>query len=112
MEHVYLQDPTFNDLDTEFLGELGYTILKTPDALNKMTSTTFLFAPHLETVVVAEALECASPSVYIGNILEDWIIECVLCLIRLVRTLSKGLTNVLEATARSPWLRRRLFSSF
>ena len=67
IEQVYVQDPTFNCLDQQFLESLGYTVLPTPNALEAMTPTTFLFDPHLEWKHSASALEKAHPSFRIGN---------------------------------------------
>lgn len=68
-----MQDPTFNDLDNDFLEKLGHTVLKTPLAFSKMTKDTFLFAPHLEYRHVASILEVAHPSFYMGSGLEFWV---------------------------------------
>ncbi|MCJ1465599.1 hypothetical protein MMC07_004218 [Pseudocyphellaria aurata] len=73
IEHVYFQDPTFNDMDKTFLAKLGYTVLERPDASNKMNQDTFLFAPHLEYKHIAAALEIAHPSLYMGTALEFWV---------------------------------------
>ncbi|KAI4242780.1 MAG: hypothetical protein L6R40_003844 [Gallowayella cf. fulva] len=53
---VYMQDPIFNTLDNQFLSSLGYTILTHPSAFSKITSSTFLLAPHLELEMYARAL--------------------------------------------------------
>lgn len=57
----------FNHLDEAFLKTLGYIILKTPDAFEKMTTETFLFDPHLEWKHTARAFTVALPSFRIGN---------------------------------------------
>ncbi len=67
-----MQDPQFNDLDNAFLNTLGYTILKVPEALSKLTKDTFLFAPHLEYQHIASTLKIAQPAFYIGSELEFW----------------------------------------
>ena len=78
VEHIYLQDPCFNRLDIEILTSLGYVVLQTPEAFKKMTDTTFLYAPRMETRFIATALEQAQPSLYIGNDLSMWVHGLVL----------------------------------
>jgi len=70
IDDIYLQDPAFNHLDEEVIQSLGYTILKTPEAFEKISTTTLLFVPHLEPQFYAMALEAAHPSLCIGNDLE------------------------------------------
>ncbi|KAL8732839.1 MAG: hypothetical protein Q9166_002440 [cf. Caloplaca sp. 2 TL-2023] len=71
---VYIQDPIFNTLDHQFLSSLGYTILIHPSAFAEVTSSTFLFAPHLEIEIYAQALEGAGqPVLCLGTDLQ----ECV-----------------------------------
>lgn len=67
IDEVFIQDPTFNHLDESLLNSLGYTVLKTPSALGKMTAETFLFDPYLEWDVTAKAFAVAQPSFRIGN---------------------------------------------
>lgn len=42
-------------------------MLKDPEAKDKMTSSTFLFAPCCPYSVVANHLEAAFPAIYVGN---------------------------------------------
>ncbi|CAD6591490.1 MAG: hypothetical protein ASARMPRED_005412 [Alectoria sarmentosa] len=68
IQEVYVQDPLYNDMETSFLQtHLGYTVLDTPRAFDKVTPSTFLFAPRVHGVDVAEALERALPALYVGN---------------------------------------------
>ena len=73
IEEVYMQDPVFNRMDEEFLRGLGHTILSTPDGFSKLTSTTFLFAPHLEWPNYIQALQIATPSLCIGNCVKEYL---------------------------------------
>ena len=70
VEEVYIQDPKFNEIETSFLRDLGFTVLEDPEAKGKMTSSTFLFAPHCEHGVLAMHLVAAFPALYMGNDLE------------------------------------------
>lgn len=72
IENVYFQDPCFSHKDNAFLDKLGYQILQTPAGLEKMTGDTFFFCPCLEYYAIAEALQVAQPSFYVGNFLSDW----------------------------------------
>lgn len=69
---VYMQDPLFNRLDEEFLQGLGYFILPTPEAFERLTFGTFLFAPHLEWPYYIQALRVATPSLCIGNSVREY----------------------------------------
>ncbi len=64
---VYFQDPLFNDVETTFLTRLGYKVLQDPQARDKITNTTFLFAPHCEHSIAAKHLLKCFPAFYIGN---------------------------------------------
>ena len=67
VENVYFQDPSFTDYEKSFLSGLGYKVVDDPEAFNLVNSTTFLFAPVVDDVVWAKALEHASPALYIGK---------------------------------------------
>lgn len=73
IEQVYVQDPVFNPLDESFLRSLGYTIVSTPEGFANIDETTFLFAPHLEWPVYFTALQQASPSLCIGNNMQEYL---------------------------------------
>ncbi|KAL9596145.1 MAG: hypothetical protein Q9219_006006, partial [cf. Caloplaca sp. 3 TL-2023] len=64
---VYVQDPIFNHMDATFLQSLGYTVLPDPESFDHITSSTFLFAPHLEVEVYVRALDKAKPALCIGT---------------------------------------------
>ena len=64
---VYIQDPDFQPVEIDFLESLGYTVLDDPDAIDMMSSSTFLFAPGCPFDVTARALKTALPALYIGN---------------------------------------------
>ena len=68
-----MQDPVFSYLDEAFLQSLGYTVLFTPDAFSKITSSTFLFAPHLEWPSYVQALQAATPGLCIGNDVREYL---------------------------------------
>ena len=70
---VYMQDPLFNRLDEDFLQGLGYFILPTPEAFERLTFGTFLFAPHLEWPYYIQALRVATPSLCIGNTVREYL---------------------------------------
>ena len=63
---VYIQDPDLRPVEIDFLETLGYTVLKDPDAIKMMSSSTFLFAPGCPFDVTARALKTALPALYIG----------------------------------------------
>lgn len=67
VENVYFQDPDFTDFEKSFLRGQGYKVVDDPEAFNLVHSTTFLFAPVVADFVWAQALEHASPALYIGN---------------------------------------------
>lgn len=72
IQEVYFQDPTYNDAEISFLQDkLGYTVLETPQAFDKITTETFVFAPYVPEHIVAEALERAHPALYIGNNIDE-----------------------------------------
>ncbi|MCJ1403914.1 hypothetical protein MMC11_007137 [Xylographa trunciseda] len=70
--NVFMQDPSFNELDETFLRSRGFKIIKHPEAFNKMTATTFLYAPGNHDDVAYHALRVAEPALFIGNDLSDW----------------------------------------
>ena len=71
IQEVYVQDPIYNDAEVSFLRDhLGYTVLRTPEAFNRVTASTLVFAPRVHMADTAEALERAHPALYIGNEIE------------------------------------------
>ena len=74
IQEIYFQEPQFNDLDKEFLQTKGYTIITDPEARNRMTTSTFHYAPRNEWYVVLDALVVAHPALFIGDDLPRWCI--------------------------------------
>ena len=68
-----MQDPVFNSMDEDFLRNLGYTVVPTPEGVENIDDTTFLFAPHLEWPIYVKALQKASPSLCIGNDIREYL---------------------------------------
>ena len=72
IQEICFQGPISNDAEIAFLeDELGYTVLETPHAFDKITTETFVFAPYVPEQIVAEALERAHPALYIGNDIDE-----------------------------------------
>ena len=69
---VFFQDPSFNEIDREFLKGRGYTIIDHPEAYNRMTTGTFLYAPGTHDDVVYHAFRVAMPALFGGNNLVDY----------------------------------------
>jgi hypothetical protein len=67
---VYAQDPVFNTLDASFLSSHSIMVLPSPTALSRLTSTTFLFAPHCERSFLLPALEGKDPEIAMCNDIE------------------------------------------
>ena len=63
---VYFQDPAFEKVDEEFLSSKGFTVVPDPDAYNKMTSTTFLYAPYCPWMFVFNAFVVERPVLFMG----------------------------------------------
>ncbi|KAL9024749.1 MAG: hypothetical protein Q9196_006282, partial [Gyalolechia fulgens] len=64
---VYIQDPLFNDVDIAFFNSLGFIVLSHPEAFEHMSTSTFLFAPHLELEVYRRTLKTAKPRLCVGT---------------------------------------------
>ena len=67
IQNLYFQDPIFTDAESDFLQSLGHTVLHDPAASQKMTPSTFLFAPFLAVDVAAATLAVAYPALSVGN---------------------------------------------
>ena len=67
ISNVYFQDPKFQPVEVQFLQALGYIVLENPDAFEKMTASTFLFAPYCPYDVAFGALKSSFPVLYVGN---------------------------------------------
>ena len=67
IQEIIFQDPIFTPLDQTILKSLGYTVVETPHAFSRLNDTTFLFAPHLECLHYATALEVATPALSVGS---------------------------------------------
>jgi len=66
---VFLQDPTFTDVESLFLESLGFTVLQNPEAWRHLTAKTFVYAPYPPNVVVADVFNTCSPALYLGALL-------------------------------------------
>lgn len=64
---VFVQDPIFHDVEIAFLVHLGYTVLQDREAKTRMTSNTFLLAPHCKNNIFAAHLEACFPALCVGN---------------------------------------------
>ena len=67
IEHVYFQDPQFNDVDRAFLSSLGYEVVDSPASKDLITAETFLYTPRTNLDVVYQTMKSAFPALYIGN---------------------------------------------
>ena len=70
--NIFMQDPSFNELDKEFLRGQSFEIIEHPEAFNKMTATTFFYAPGNHDDVVYHAFRVAEPTLFIGDDLDAW----------------------------------------
>ncbi len=61
-----------NVLDEQLVRSRGFTVLHHPEALNAMTSTTFLYTPGCEWLVIEHCLAVALPALYLGQTLENY----------------------------------------
>lgn len=66
IHEVYFQDPLFTQVDSLFLESLGFTVLQSPGALQRLDATTLVFAPYPPNVVVADIFRTCNPALYIG----------------------------------------------
>lgn len=62
-----------NSLDEELVRCKEFTVLDHPGAVNLMTPTSFLFIPRVPWTVIQELLEVASPALYLGDRLDDYL---------------------------------------
>jgi hypothetical protein len=62
-----------NSLDEGLVRRKGFTVLRHPEAKNMITSTTFLYTPGVPWTVIQELLEMASPALYLGDRLDDYL---------------------------------------
>lgn len=67
IQEVYFQDPAFTKVEKKFLQSLGYTVLEDPAAFEKMSASTFLFAPFNGYDVACSAFAVSFPALFIGN---------------------------------------------
>ncbi|MCJ1435260.1 hypothetical protein MMC27_004632 [Xylographa pallens] len=70
--NIFMQDPSFNELDKAFLRGRGFHILEHPEAYNRMTATTFLYAAGNHDDVMYHAFRVVEPSLFVGNNLAEW----------------------------------------
>ena len=76
IQDVYCQDPSFNDLDKEFLASLNYKVIDSPASNNVISEESFFFAPHLVIFAIYASLRQAFPAMYLGNPLhenQEWV---------------------------------------
>ncbi|MCJ1241569.1 hypothetical protein MMC14_009575 [Varicellaria rhodocarpa] len=69
---VFFQDKDLKWIDKQFLSSKGFTVLQDPDAYNKMTSGTFLYAPSSPWWDTFNAFMIAYPTLYMGQSCDDY----------------------------------------
>ena len=70
----WFQDPGISQTDEVFLNGLGFTALQFPAALEKITPTTFVFAPRVPYYLTVGVFTACHPALYIGNRL-DYLVQ-------------------------------------
>ena len=68
---VYIQDPSFDDVDEEFLSSKSFLVIRGLEANNMMTSSTFLYAPYLPWRETFKAFMVECPALHMGNKLDE-----------------------------------------
>ena len=61
------QDPQFTDLDQEFLGSLGYTVLQDPLAFGKVSHGSLVYAIHCYIEVYKSVSARPRPTMLVGT---------------------------------------------
>ena len=74
VQNLWFQEPGLSQIDENFLKSLGFTTLQFPTALEKITSTTFVFAPRVPYYLTVAVFSACHPAVYIGNRL-DYLVQ-------------------------------------
>ena len=64
---VCFRNPFLGQTDKQFLLSKGIAALEDTEAYNRMTSTTFIYAPHCPWSVTCHALMVAYPALYMGT---------------------------------------------
>ncbi|KAF2433055.1 hypothetical protein EJ08DRAFT_695079 [Tothia fuscella] len=78
---VYAQNPGFDEIDQELLGQLGITILRSERAFSAqpasrhLKTNTFIFIPWLPFPVLCQLWAGTTPALYIGGSAIDWALE-------------------------------------
>ena len=64
---MFFQDPLFNKIDRDFLATYGIAVIENPEAFNKMSTTTFLYAPNNHDHIFYHSFRVAEPVLLVGN---------------------------------------------
>lgn len=64
---VILQDPAFSQVDLDFFETLNFTGGTRSEGIEKLTSTTFVFAPYPDDIVIAKTFNKRSPTLFLGT---------------------------------------------
>lgn len=67
INNTYLQDPSFNNLDVQFLQSRGHQILQSPQSDHLVTGNTFVFMPHPPGNVIHNILVAGNPAVVVSS---------------------------------------------
>lgn len=73
VEKSYIQDPAFDEVETSFLVERGYTVLNDPEAFGKLTNRTLVIALGLGPDTGIGIFENCEPAMYIGPGGLEWL---------------------------------------
>ena len=74
VRNSWFQEPGLSQTDEVFLNGLGFSTLQFPTALEKITSTTFVFAPRVPYYLTVGVFTACHPALYIGNRL-DYLVQ-------------------------------------
>ena len=70
VRNTWFQDLVFSPTDEIFLESLGFTVVKFPSAMEKITPNTFVFAPRVPYYLTVGVFTACHPALYIGNRLD------------------------------------------
>lgn len=66
------QEPRFTLNDTEFLTNLGHTVVESPAAFEAVDEDALVFAIHMYRPIYEAALEKALPAMFVGTGWDVW----------------------------------------
>lgn len=69
---IFVQDPQYTDVDTQFLTTLGLIVVKDPEAFQMLSKHSLVFAVHCYRDLYCAVAQVTRPTIIVGTVFENF----------------------------------------